>query len=158
MKSRIVPAALAASFAAVLSAGAAHAESQVKVGTLECSVTETDKTLLKTHVVLGCSFLGSSGTKLGSYRGTVDRTGLNVGGIETKSFTWTVLTVGDAKNVKLDGSYVGASAGVSGGTGVGVNYLVGGFNQKISLQPYSVEGEKGLGLSLSGQQLVLQSM
>ncbi len=47
---------------------------------------------------------------------------------------------------------------VSGGAGIGANYLTGGFNKKISLQPYSVEGKKGFGLELGGQRLQLNEI
>jgi len=67
-------------------------------------------------------------------------------------------TLGDPENVKLDGTHVGAEAGVSVGAGVGANYLTGGFNGKLSLQPYSVEGKSGFGLNLGGQKFVLKSV
>ena len=128
----------------------AHAASPVKVGELNCSVSDVDKTLFETHLVLDCSFIDSNGKKAGTYQATVDRKGLAVGDIKATEFRWIVGTLGDPANVKLDGSYVGAEMGVSVGAGGGANYLTGGFNGKISLQPYSGEGKTGFGMELGG--------
>jgi hypothetical protein len=136
----------------------APAQSPVKIGSLVCSVTEEDKTLVKTHLVLACDFTGLDEQLLGRYQGTVDRVGLNLGNIRGGELTWIVATLGTPENVDLDGTYVGAEAGVSVGQGLGANYLTGGFNRKFSLQPYSVEGKSGFGLALGGQSLVLESV
>mgnify|MGYP001546099108 FL=1 len=154
VSSTIVLMGVAASLAVV----PAHAASPVKVGELDCSVSDVDKTLFATHLVLDCSFIDTNGKKAGTYQATIDRKGLAVGNIKATQFTWIVGTLGDPANVKLDGTYVGAEAGVSVGAGVGANYLTGGFNGKLSLQPYSGEGKSGFGLDLGGQELVLKGV
>ena len=135
-----------------------YAESPVKLGTLECAVNDVDKTLMNTHIVLKCDYVDANGNNEGTYQGTIDRTGLDIGNIETTTFAWIVSTVGEEKNVKLDGTYVGAQAGASVGAGAGANWLTGGFNGKISLQPWSAEGKSGFGIGLGGQKLVLTEM
>jgi hypothetical protein len=70
---------------------------------------------------------------------------------------WGVLA--STKGVKrgaLAGTYVGASADLTLGLGVGANVLVGGTNRSIMLQPLSVSGQAGLNLALgvAGLELV----
>lgn len=154
VSSTIVLMGIAASLAVV----PAHAASPVKVGELDCNVSDVDKTLFATHLVLDCFFTDSNGKKAGTYQATIDRKGLAVGSIKATQFAWIVGTLGDPANVKLDGTYVGAEAGVSVGAGGGANYLTGGFNDKLSLQPYSGEGKSGFGLDLGGQKLVLKGV
>jgi len=139
-------------------AGVALAQSPVRIGELKCAVTETDKKLMETILTLNCAFFGNEGKNLGSYRGTVDRKGISLGSIGTEQIIWIVATAGDPANAKLDGTYLGAEAGVSAGAGVGANYLVGGGNKRISMQPYSVEGKKGFGVALGAQSLKLEEI
>lgn len=135
-----------------------NAVSPVKLGTLDCTVSDSDTSLFSTHLVLACSFSDIAGAAAGNYQAEINRKGLSIGNIKTSKFTWVVATVGETSNVKLDGTYLGAEGGVSAGAGVGGNYLTGGFNKKFSLQPYSVEGKSGFGLEIGGQSLVLKSV
>jgi len=97
--------------AAVMSVGVADAKSPVKVGTLDCAVSNANKSLFKTHVVLLCEFKYADGSAKRTYQGTVDRAGLSLGNIEVDRLSWIVATLGKANNVKLDGTYIGAQAG-----------------------------------------------
>ena len=141
-----------------LVASPALAQSPVKMGQLDCVVNNVDKKLFKSELVLNCTYADVNGNNAGSYKGSIDRTGLDLGTIETTQFSWIVSTVGDDQNVKLDGTYVGAQAGASVGAGAGANWLTGGFNDKISLQPWSAEGKSGIGIALGSQKLVLTGM
>jgi hypothetical protein len=47
----------------------------------------------------------------------------------------------------LAGTYVGATGSASVGVGVGANVLFGGFGNSISLQPLSVEGNRGVNVA-----------
>ena len=142
----------------VLAVSSAQAESAVKLGELNCMVSETDETLLQTHIVLDCTYVDANGNNAGTYQGQIDRTGLDVGNMETEKFTWVVSTLGDPADAKIAGTYIGAAAGASAGAGAGGNYLTGGFQGKISLQPYSAETRSGFGVSLAGQKLVLEEV
>lgn len=148
----------AVALAGLMPVGAALAQSPAKIGILDCVVSDADKSLFTTHLVLRCAFTTSDGGAKRNYQATIDRTGLSLGNIATTKFSWIVATVGSAENVKLDGTYIGAQAGVSAGAGLGGNYLTGGFNKKISLQPYSAEGKQGFGLQLGGQSLQLKEI
>ena len=55
----------------------------------------------------------------------------------------------------LAGKYIGASGDIALGLGVGANALIGGSNNSIALQPFSVEGQVGVNLALGIAQLTL---
>lgn len=132
------------------------AASPVKLGELTCEVSGSENKLLQESIVLSCSYIDAGGNNAGSYEGTMDRAGLDIGTIETEQFTWIVSTLGDPSDAKIAGTYFGATAGASAGAGAAGNYLTGGFEGKISLQPLSVETKSGFGVSLAGQKLVLK--
>ena len=56
----------------------------------------------------------------------------------------------------LRGSYVGASANVALGLGLGAKVLIGGSRRTITLQPLSVEGQIGVNLALGVARLTLR--
>ena len=155
MTIKTVFSALCVACAATSAIDDARAQSPVKVGNINCVVSGTNKSLISAQIVLDCVFTGLENSATRRYQGTIDRKGLSLGSIKTNKISWIVLTLGDPKNIKLDGTYLGATAGVSAGAGAGANYLTGGFNKKFSLQPYSVEGKKGFGLELGAQSLKL---
>ena len=47
----------------------------------------------------------------------------------------------------LAGTFVGATGSASVGVGVGANVLFGDFGNSISLQPLSIEGNKGVNVA-----------
>ncbi len=134
-----------------------YADDPVQLGELDCKVVSKDKKLFETILELDCTFTSANSSEKTGYEGSVDREGITLGDISSANLSWIVATVGNPDNVKLDGTYLGADAGVSVGAGVGANYLVGGFNKKISLQPVAVENDTGFGLSLAGQKVILKS-
>lgn len=158
MSRTLLKAAGIAGIATFMALSAANAASPVKAGKLDCTVSDVDKTLFQTHLVLACSHVDESGTDVGNYQAEIDRTGLKLGSLETTNISWIILTLGDPEKVALDGTYVGVSAGASVGAGAGGNYLTGGFEGKISLQPWSAEGKTGFGVDLSGQKMVIKSV
>jgi hypothetical protein len=155
----MTPARSIAAAALFILAGASQpfAESAVKAGQLDCVVLGENEQIFKDTITLSCTYSELNSEKKSRYDGRIDRTGLSLGDITSKNLTWIVATIGSPENVRLDGTYLGADAGVSLGQGAGADYLVGGFNKKISLQPYALEGDSGFGLSLSGQKLTLVS-
>lgn len=158
MSLNLIKAVSIAAIAASMAFSAAHAASPVKAGELDCTVSGTDKTLFQTHLVLACSYVDVNGNNAGNYQAEINRTGLKLGTQKSTDITWVVFTLGDPDKVTLDGVYVGASAGASVGAGGGANYLTGGFDGKISLQPWSVEGKTGFGIDLSGQKMEIRSV
>ena len=61
------------------------------------------------------------------------RIGLDVGTLTSGTLTYDVLAIGTPGLGVLQGSYLGAGGGVTLGTGIGVNTLVGGNGQSITL-------------------------
>jgi len=57
----------------------------------------------------------------------------------------------------LAGAYVGASADVTIGIGLGANALVGGSHRSFALQPLSVEANTGLNLAGGVSELRLRA-
>jgi hypothetical protein len=71
--------------------------------------------------------------------------GITAGGV----MAWGVFAPTDGTPIgALAGEYVGVSGDISAGVGVGGNVLFGGSNRTIALQPLSVEGDVGVGVSL----------
>ena len=69
--------------------------------------------------------------------------GLTAGGI----IVWTVFADTNRYVGKLRRKYVGATAEVSFGAGLGANVLVGGSHRTVALQPLSVRGQVGIDLA-----------
>lgn len=155
MKTVIVVALVASVSAALVSPS--MAASPVKIGELTCKVSSEDDKLLQNSIVLACSYVDVGGNNAGLYDGTIERAGIDLGTIQSEQFTWVVSTLGDPADAKIAGTYFGATAGASAGAGAAGNYLTGGFDGKISLQPLSAETKSGFGVSLAGQKLVLKS-
>jgi len=55
----------------------------------------------------------------------------------------------------LSGTYVGVSGSVAVGLGVAGNALLGGSNNTIALQPFSVEGQTGVNIAVGIGDLTL---
>ena len=136
----------------------AIATSPIKLVELNCEVSSEDGKLLSNSVILACSYIDVGGDNAGSYAGTIERAGLDIGTIKSEQFTWIISTMGDLGDAKIAGTYFGATAGASAGAGAAGNYLTGGFEGKISLQPLSAESKSGIGISLAGQMLVLEEI
>jgi uncharacterized protein DUF992 len=140
--------AAAAAAALALSAGAAAAQSRVEVGTLDCRVAPSVSFIVGSVRELGCAFLPARGGRPNHYRGIVRRVGVDLGASAGGRLVWAVYAPTNRLSRKdLVGVYGGASAGVAVGAGVGANALWGGSNNTISLQPLSVEGSLGVGIS-----------
>ena len=56
----------------------------------------------------------------------------------------------------LAGQYVGGSGEATIGVGVGANWLVGGFHRSFALQPFSVQAQTGINVSLAFAELTLR--
>jgi hypothetical protein len=144
---RIVIAALLAAGTALASAAPAGANFGVRIGTLVCDVEGGLGLILASRRALGCRFDPVSGPDE-TYRGTITRLGLDLGGTSASRVVWIVFApttqVGPGA---LDGNYGGVSAEVTPGVGVGANVLIGGFDSSINLQPVSVQGQTGANIA-----------
>ena len=155
MRSLVIAAVAAASFAVTVSSAEAH--SRVRAGGLSCKLAPTVGFIVGSHQRVDCIFTPSNGGRKERYTGTINRLGLDVGVTAGGRMIWGVF----ARTTKLPprtlaGTYVGAAGDVSLGVGGGANVLVGGSHRTVSLQPLSVRGQAGVNLALGVASLKLR--
>jgi hypothetical protein len=93
-----------------------------------------------------CVFRRGSG-KRETYVGRVTKLGIDIGVTSETRIAWAVIAPGEVKRGALEGGYAGASAEATAGVGLGANVLVGGFEDSITLQPVSIQGQTGLNVA-----------
>jgi hypothetical protein len=126
---------------------ASHAHAAVKVGVLSCDVDSGWGVVLGSSRDLHCNFSHESG-KAEHYVGKISKVGVDIGYKSAGVMIWDVVApTNDVKQGALQGSYAGATAGATVGVGADVNVLVGGLERSFTLQPVSIEGNKGLNVA-----------
>lgn len=148
-------AAIAAIAVLCVAASPARAE-RFRVGRLLCFSEPRVGLVLGSAQSLRCVFTASRPPRQYVYEGRIRRVGLDLGVTSASTLSWAVFArnsrIGPAT---LRGSYVGASANVALGPGLGANVLIGGSRRTIMLQPISVERSIGLNLAAGVTQLTL---
>ena len=125
----------------------ASAQSGVNVGVLTCHVSSGWGFVFGSSKSLRCTFSPAPG-KNENYAGTINKFGVDIGYSQSAVIVWAVLApTANVAPGALAGTYVGATASVSAGPGVGAHVLVGGSEHSISLQPLSIEGNTGLNVA-----------
>ncbi len=125
-------------------------ERRVEVGVLRCHIYAGTNFIIGSTKTLRCKLRGKSGKLLGRYRGEINRFGLDLGQASRTVMAWTVLApTRGFRRSSLDGEYVGVSADVAIGVGGGAKVLVGGSRDTITLQPLSLQAQRGLNLALA---------
>jgi len=139
---------LGAAFAVALASLATPAMADgVDVGLLECRGA-SQQFVVGSITNLQCLFRPSWGGRPQPYEAQIRRFGLDIGINQSTVITWNVfapsryMTPGG-----LSGNYIGGSANVTIGVGVGANALVGGSNNTFALQPLSGQGQTGFGVA-----------
>jgi hypothetical protein len=119
----------------------------VKVGVLTCNVDSGWGYILGSSKDIRCNYVPNSG--FGEhYYGNIAKVGVDIGYTKGGVLIWSVIAPSsDLKPGALEGGYGGVSAQATVGVGVGANALIGGFDKSISLQPLSIEGNKGLNVA-----------
>lgn len=153
MKIRKHLAAAAAATVLITAAGAASAQSGVKVGTLSCSVAPGVGFIIGSSKSMECQFSANSGVEL--YSGVINKFGIDIGVTGNQVLNWVVFAPGSIAPGALGGTYVGATAEATAAVGAGANVLVGGFNDSFTLQPVSVSTQTGLNIAAGVAELVL---
>src|SRR5262245_21517350 len=129
----------------------------VKVGMLTCSVSPSVGLIVGGRQNLACRFQSTAPGASESYSGDITTIGLDIGVSGGGSLAWAVfMPTGGTQRAALAGDYVGASAEVTFGYGVGGNVLIGGSNRAVTLQPFSVEGDVGVNLAVGVSGMVLR--
>lgn len=145
-------------FLAVLfGAATAQARAPFRVGGLTCNTGPRVGLVLGSRQDMRCVFVASATGQQYIYTGTIRRLGVDIGVTRGGTLFWAVF----ARNSQigrgtLRGSYVGASANVAVGLGLGAKVLIGGSRRTITLQPLSVEGQIGLNVALGVANLILR--
>ncbi len=137
-----------------LAAAATPANADVRAGVLRCDVAPAVSFVIGSSKELRCAFYGE-GQPRDVYRGYITRVGIDVGYTTGGRIAWWVFAPSRPGPGALEGGYYGASAEATVAAGVGANALVGGLNNSITLQPFSVAAQGGLdaALTVSGMRL-----
>jgi hypothetical protein len=152
---RILAAVVA--FGALGLATEASAQPRAKVGTLACNLAPTIGFIVGSHQRLSCRYTPDGPFPPEIYVGSLSTVGLDIGVLRGGRLLWAVFapTSGYPRGA-LAGTYVGASADVTVGLGLGANALVGGSHRSIALQPLSLQANAGLNVSAGVSRLRLR--
>lgn len=136
----------------------ASAQARVKVGTLACNLAPTVGFIVGSRQRLSCRYNPDGPFPPEIYVGNLSTVGLDIGVSGGGRMLWAVFapTRGLIRGA-LAGTYVGASADVALGVGLGANVLVGGSQRSIALQPLSVEANVGINLAAGVSRLRLRA-
>jgi hypothetical protein len=150
MTRKSLPALAGAAAIVALSIGgspAPAAAAGVEAGVLTCNVASGWGFIFGSSRDVHCVYTPGPGVTE-YYVGSISKFGVDIGYTQNAVIVWSVL----APTTSLaPGALAGGYGGVTGGATVGVggdaNLLIGGFNHSISLQPLSIEGNKGLNVA-----------
>ena len=142
---------------AIASQAVGQAPSGTKVGTLNCELAPSVGFIVGSHQPMRCRYISDGPFPPEFYEGVINTIGLDIGFRSGGVMAWAVVapTAGPPRG-GLAGVYVGASGNVTVGVGIGANVLFGGSGRSIALQPLSVQGQKGLDLTLGVSGLELR--
>ena len=137
--------------AAALLGTAAHAQENVEIGRLECTVEGGVGLIIASSKDAICSFYDAEASEPTEvYYGKVNNFGLDIGFTEQSVIQWLVLAPStDAYATgALSGDYVGVGADASLGAGGGAKALIGGSEDGFMLQPVSIQGQTGINVAV----------
>jgi len=150
--------AVVAALATLGLATEASAQARAKVGTLACNLAPTVGFIIGSRQQLSCTYTPDGPLPPEIYVGNLATAGLDIGIKGGGRMIWAVFapTNGYFRGA-LAGTYVGASADVAIGVGLGANVLVGGSHRSFALQPLSVEANTGVNLAAGVSRLRLRA-
>ena len=146
-------------FVALISTAPAQTPPGVKVGTLGCVLSPTIGLVIGSLQTMHCRFTPTEASNpLENYVGTFGTLGIDIGFTLTQGLAWAVYapTEGPPRGA-LAGTYVGPSAEIGVGLGVGANLLFGGSGRSYALQPLSVSGSVSVNVSAGVSTMILRS-
>jgi len=134
----------------------AQAAVGVKAGILTCNVASGSGFIFGSDHAVSCTYSGAGG-RIEHYTGTISKFGVDIGYSRGGVIIWAVLApTSNPPPDALVGQYGGITAGASAGVGASANLLIGGSKHEISLQPLSVEGERGLNVAAGIAEITLR--
>lgn len=135
---------------------ASQSTAAVKVGTLTRSEAHGWGLVLGSSRHVQCVFSNGKGTE--RYNGSINKLGVDLGYKSGAKLVWAVIAPSsDPREGALAGHYGGVTASATAVYGVGAHVLVGGFDRSITLQPLSVEGNRGLDVAAGVGELTLRN-
>jgi hypothetical protein len=157
MRTRIVSAVAATLLTAgVTTLGVPARAATVDAGILTCNVDSGWGFIFGSSRELRCVYSPRAGVAE-HYSGKISKFGVDIGYLQNAVILWGVVAPTlDLAPGALAGNYGGVTGGATVGLGAGANVLIGGSNQSISLQPVSIEGNKGLNVAAGIASLSLQ--
>jgi hypothetical protein len=142
----------------ISSAHAQQATREAQVGVLNCTVEGGTGFIIGSKKTLNCTFERSDARPSETYLGEIKKFGIDIGRTQVSKLSWAVFA--PSKSVeefgRLAGSYGGVSGEVTVGVGLGANFLVGGFDKSIALQPLSLQAQTGLNIAAGISSLELR--
>jgi hypothetical protein len=121
----------------------------VQVGMLRCNLAPSIGLIVAESQRMSCRFVPDGPYPPQNYSEVMNTVGPELGVTAGGVMAWGAFApTGGTPIGALVGEYVAASGDISAGVGVGGNVLFGGSNRTIALQPPSVEGDVGVGVSL----------
>ena len=124
-------------------------------GQLQCNIAGGEGLLITSTRAVSCTFQSNAGP-VQFYKGSISRLGLDLGPLTSGTLIYQVLALGNPGPGALQGNYIGSGAGITLGTGIGVNALIGGNGNTISLQPLSTTTSTGTNINAGLGALRLQ--
>lgn len=133
----------------------------VELGLLECVVEGGNGFVFGSSKDLACEYTpANADVPTEAYFGVINKFGIDIGVTGTTLIEWIVLaptTDFEYQPGSLAGTYRGVSAEASAAAGAGVNLLVGGSDDTISLQPLSVQAQEGVNVAVGVAEIELRS-
>jgi hypothetical protein len=143
---KVVLATAVFSVGAVALQAPARADAAVKAGMMTCQVASGWGFVFGSSRNLHCTYTASG--RATKYTGKISKFGVDIGYLQSGVLVWAVLApTSDLAPGALTGDYGGVTAGATAGVGGNANILIGGSTKSISLQPVSVEGDKGINVA-----------
>ncbi|PUB09894.1 uncharacterized protein DUF992 [Yoonia sediminilitoris] len=132
-----------------------------QAGTLVCKGSGGWGAIFTSKKEFDCTFAKLDSNVRGTYKGVIERFGLDIGVTGDTALVWLVFgpegKIGDNYSPgSLAGTYGGIGAEVSLGVGLGANALLGRGESSFALQPVSVQVQTGISVAAGVETLKLE--
>ena len=116
---------------------------EVEIGSLNCSMASSAGFVFGSSKEFDCVLARNDGVGE-RFAGTIDKFGADAGFARDAKIVWLVFVVGQVTSGVIAGDYAVATTTGAARVGTGSNFLIGGSNKQVILQPLSIEGRAGL--------------
>ncbi len=120
-----------------------------RIGVLNCTVEGGFGFIFGSSREIACTYSGLGGEVIERYGGRINTFGVDIGYRSNGVMVWGVFApTGDVEgDGVLAGTYAGVGANVALGVGFGGRVMIGGLDDSIALQPFSIEGVAGFNVA-----------